>query len=90
MYSYSNLSFLQASGRTIQGGPMCVKCATEPMVRPRVTVEPVVMYLDPTADYAHRSMSALVGPLPSDPPIVRESFGAFNEMDVVYVINLHM
>lgn len=82
--------FTQASGRTIPGGPLCVKCATEPTVRPRLTVEPVVMYLDPTADYAHRSMAALVGPLSSDPPIVRENFDDFNDMGVVYVINLHM
>lgn len=79
-----------ANGRTIQGGALCMKCGTEPTVRPRVQIEPVVMYLDPTADYAHRSMSAFVGPLPTDPPIVRDSFAAFHEMDVVYVINLNM
>ncbi|GBM02264.1 F-box DNA helicase 1 [Araneus ventricosus] len=79
-----------ANGRTIKGGALCTKCATEPTVRPRVQIEPVVMFLDPTADYAHRSMAAFVGPLPSDPPIIRDSFGAFHEMDVVYVINLNV
>ncbi|XP_055952785.1 F-box DNA helicase 1-like isoform X2 [Argiope bruennichi] len=78
------------NGRNIKGGAFCVKCATEPTVRPRVQIEPVVMFLDPTNDYAHRSMAAFVGPLPSDPPIVRDSFGAFHEMDVVYVINLNV
>ncbi|GFR04333.1 f-box DNA helicase 1 [Trichonephila clavata] len=79
-----------ANGRIIQGGALCMKCGTEPTVRPRVQIEPVVMYLDPTADYAHRSMAAFVGPLPTDPPIVRDSFAAFHEMDVVYVINLNV
>ncbi|GFU27898.1 f-box DNA helicase 1 [Trichonephila clavipes] len=48
-----------ANGRIMQGGALCMRCGTEPTVRPRVQIEPVVMYLDPTADYAHRSMAAL-------------------------------
>ncbi|XP_071043161.1 F-box DNA helicase 1 [Parasteatoda tepidariorum] len=79
-----------ANGRRIQGGVLCMKCRTDPKVRTRVELDPVIMYLDPTDDYAHRSMASLVGPLPNDPPIVHNSFPPFQDRDVVYIINIHV
>ncbi|GFT31484.1 f-box DNA helicase 1 [Nephila pilipes] len=82
--------YCSSTGYTFEGGAMCVKCATDPTVRPRVDAEPVIMYLDPIPDYTHRSLSALVGPLPNDPPVVHASFEVLRDRDVVYVVNVNM
>ncbi|XP_054719922.1 F-box DNA helicase 1-like [Uloborus diversus] len=80
---------LLSSNRQIKGGALCMKCGTEPSTRPEIRVEMVVMYLDRTNDFHHQSMSALIGPLPGDPPINR-SVEVFNDMDIVYVINVNV
>lgn len=78
------------TGRVLPEGVLCTKCATAPYFRPQVVRDPVIMYLDPIDDYAHRSLKFLVGPLPSDPPLPDEydNFQDLHAMDLIYVINV--
>ncbi|GIX80249.1 f-box DNA helicase 1 [Caerostris darwini] len=76
-----------ANGNIIEGGPLCIRCASKTHFRPRHDMEALVMYLDPLPDYAHRSMAALVGPLPTDPPLDQDT-ESFNENGQVFHINV--
>lgn len=81
---------VMASEREIKPGPLCMKCGSDPYMRPDVHVNGLVMYLDPTQDNYHRFMSSIVGPLPSDPPIVYDKFAEFQNAERVFVINLNL
>ncbi|GIY13163.1 DNA helicase [Caerostris extrusa] len=76
-----------ANGNIIEGGPLCIRCASKTHFRPRHDMDALVMYLDPLPDYAHLSMAALVGPLPTDPPLDQDT-ESFNENGQVFHINV--
>ncbi|GIY13155.1 f-box DNA helicase 1 [Caerostris extrusa] len=60
--------------RVISSGPLCTKCATRTYFRPLLSENsPVVICIGPVSDYAHLSMSALVGFLPSNPEIAPDT-----------------
>lgn len=78
------------TGRVLREGVLCTKCAAAPYYRPQVIRDPVIMYLDPIDDYAHRSLKFLVGPLPSDPQLPNDfdNVEDLHAMDLIYVINV--
>lgn len=67
-----------------------MSCGSDPDMRPEVHLNGVIMLLDPTEDNTHRFMAPIVGPLPSDPPIVRDRYAEYENADHVFVINLNL
>ncbi|GIX80246.1 f-box DNA helicase 1 [Caerostris darwini] len=73
--------------RVINSGPLCTKCATRTYFRPILSENsPVVIFIGPVSDYAHLSMSALIGFLPSNPEIAPDTDSTESMQDVIIAL----